>query len=271
MKKVSMKEGIEVIGRNAFANCFELKNAKIPSTVKELGVQAFEPSSATQDTNNSGTSEGLVISDGVLLSGKDAKGDVVIPDGVTKIAERAFYNNQNIISVKIPKTVTEMGKTAFAGSSIKSVEIPGSIKNIAYTAFEHCTKLEEVEIGEGVQTIGEKAFSQCGRIKKINLPSSVTKIESGAFRGCNSLETFDYGENIVVKYAAFLGTKFDGVIVSRGNVSEESTEESTKEGTGETNDNVNTSIESQNGIPANTDESSQVKDCDKGIALGFQA
>lgn len=225
LKKVSMEEGIEVIGEQAFAGCYELKNAKIPSTVDELGIQAFEPSSATQDTN-SGTSEGLVISDGVLLSGKDAKGDVVIPDGVTKIAERAFFNNQNITSIKIPKTVTEMGWIAFAGSSIKSIRIPGSIKNIAENAFEHCINLEDVQIDEGVQTIKSTAFSQCGKIKEIDLPSSVTKIESGAFRGCKSLEIFNYGENIVVADSAFLGTKFDGVIVSRGNVNESTSTES---------------------------------------------
>lgn len=265
LKKASIEEGIEVIGKNAFAECFKLKNAKIPSTVKELGVQAFEPSSATQDTN-SGTSEGLVISNGVLLSGKDAKGDVVIPDGVTKIAERAFYNNQNITSVKIPKTVTEMGWIAFAGSSIKSVEIPGSVKSVGNTAFEHCTSLEEVEIGEGVQTIGHAAFSQCGRIKKINLPSSVTKIESSAFMGCESLETFNYGENIVVADGAFFGTKFDGVIVSRGNVSEGSTGETN----GNVSGNVNTSVESQNGGTANTDESGQVKDHVEVAPLGFK-
>ena len=248
LKKVSIEEGIEVIGRSAFAECFELKNARIPSTVKELGVQAFEPSSATQDTN-SGTSEGLVISDGVLLSGKDAKGDVVIPDGVTKIAERAFFGNQNITSVKIPNTVTEMGWISFAGSSIKSVIIPGSIKNISKTAFEHCINLENVEIGDGVQTIENTAFSQCGKIKEINLPSSVTKIESGAFRGCDGLETFNYGENIVVADGAFLGTKFDSVVVSRGNVSE-----------GSTGENNNTSGESQNSGTTNTEESGQVKD-----------
>lgn len=222
LKTASIEEGVEVIGRGAFEDCYELRNAKVPSTVKELGVQAFEPSSATEDTN-SGTSEGLVISDGVLMSGKDAKGDVVIPDGVTKIAERAFYNNQNITSVKIPNTVTEMGWIAFAGSSIKSVTIPGSIKTIPNTAFEHCVNLESVEIGDGVQTIDSTAFSQCGKIKEINLPSSVTKIGSGAFRGCEGLETFNYGDNIVVSDGAFLGTKFDGVIVSRGTVSEGST------------------------------------------------
>lgn len=215
LKKATIEEGTEVIGVKAFAECYNLKDVKIPETVTELGSSAFEASSAIVENTSDGE---LKIVNGVLLSGKDAKGDVVIPSGVTKISERAFYNNENITSVKIPETVTEIGKIAFAGSSIKSVSIPGSVKVIPESAFEFCRNLQDVKIADGVESISHIAFSECRKIKEMNLPASVTKIESGAFRGCSSLEVFNYGENIIVDSGAFLGTKFEDIVVSRGTV-----------------------------------------------------
>lgn len=228
LNKVKIEDGVEVIGREAFARDYKLESVKVPSSIKEIGYDAFAgnlSSSSSDNETESGSSEGLIIGDGVLISAKDAKGDIVIPSSVTKIQSKAFYNNQNIKSVKIPDSVTEIGEIAFAGSSITSVNIPGSVKTIPDTAFEMCTKLENVEIGDGVKIVSHLAFSACRSLKEINLPSSVTRIEGAAFRGCKNLETFNYGENIEITDGAFLGTKFDGVIVSRGTVPDEEKKE----------------------------------------------
>ena len=213
LEKVEMNEGLEVIGREAFSRCYKLRETLIPSTVKESGIAAFESTVTTNNTSNSSGSEELNISDGVLLSGKNTKGEVVIPEGVTKIADFTFYNNQNITSVKIPSTVKEIGKATFAGSKIKKVIIPGSVKNIPNEAFEQCKDLEEVTFEDGVETIGSFAFSGCA-MTSIDLPSSVTKIGIGAFRGCSKLEIVKRNQNINVEEDAFSGTKVDNIEIT---------------------------------------------------------
>lgn len=213
LEKATMSEGLKVIGREAFAECYKLKDSVIPSTVKELGYKAFESTATASGTGSDDTesngSEGLSISDGVLLSGKDAKGDVVIPSTVIKIADNAFYNNQNITSIEIPSSVKEMGTAVFAGTKLKKVTIPGSIKNIPSNAFEQCKNLEDVTFESGIETIGSCAFSGCN-MTSIDLPTSITKIEAGAFRGCKNLKTVKSGDNVTADSTAFDGTKVEG-------------------------------------------------------------
>ncbi len=48
------------------------------------------------------------IVDGVLLSGQNCRGEVIIPDTVKKIAADAFMDNHEITSVYIPDSVTEI-------------------------------------------------------------------------------------------------------------------------------------------------------------------
>lgn len=70
-------------------------------------------------------------------------GDVVIPDGVTYIAQHAFMV-----------------------SKITSVYIPASVKKIELLAFMACDELTSVTVGSGVVEI-HKAFPLCGKLKEI--------------------------------------------------------------------------------------------------------
>ena len=50
---------------------------------------------------------------GLLLDGRTAAGDIVIPEGVTKICDYAFFDNAAITSVVIPDSAEEIGSCAF--------------------------------------------------------------------------------------------------------------------------------------------------------------
>ena len=53
------------------------------------------------------------IKNGVLeeYTGKDA--DVIIPDGVTEIGNKAFYGCSSLTSITIPDSVKKIGEDAF--------------------------------------------------------------------------------------------------------------------------------------------------------------
>lgn len=64
-----------------------------------------------QETNESK----LTIVDGVVeRCEKTVAGRAVIPEGVTRIGERAFYRCETLVEVTIPSSVTEIGEAAFA-------------------------------------------------------------------------------------------------------------------------------------------------------------
>ena len=166
--------------------------------------------------------------------------DIVIPSEhegkkVTVIDEKAFEGCDEITSITIPDTVTDIMDFAFAGcEALVTVTIPDSIKTIRSYAFNGCDKLtvvnitdlaawcdiyfydqtsnpvyfahklylndesvNELVIPDGVKEIPRNAFVGFNRLTGITLPDSVTKIGSNAFSGCTRLETVTLSESLV--------------------------------------------------------------------------
>ena len=81
--------------------------------------------------------------------------DVVIPDGVTSIGDRAFSECTRLTSVIIPEGVTNIGEYAFSKcAGLKSITIPESVTSIDAWAFSECTGLTSITIPESVTSIG---------------------------------------------------------------------------------------------------------------------
>ena len=62
-----------------------------------------------------GNKQDFVIENGVLTKYTGSGGDVIIPEGVTKIGSRAFKNCANLTSITIPGSVKEIDKRVFQG------------------------------------------------------------------------------------------------------------------------------------------------------------
>lgn len=107
--------------------------------------------------------------------GKDL--DVVIPQGVEIICDRAFLGNLRIRSVEIPE-----GVTIIDGDSER------------YGAFQNCPMLTKVKLPSSLWMIEYHCFQGCGNLTDINL-ESVKYILSQAFIGCN-LKTVELGKSI---------------------------------------------------------------------------
>ena len=108
--------------------------------------------------------EFVITKKGVLTKYNGPGGDVVIPEGVKAIGERAFYGCKSLESVTIPEGVTEIGGFAFRG----------------------CTGLRKVAVPESVKTIGRYAFGNCESLKDLTIPGRVEEIDKFAFHGCKS-------------------------------------------------------------------------------------
>lgn len=81
----------------------------------------------------------------------------------------------NLTSVRIPeqiegKPITQIGKSAFADTEIKSISLPSCLEYIDWFAFYDCYLLETVYIPEKVSEIGYAAFDGCS--KRLTIYSS---------------------------------------------------------------------------------------------------
>ena len=115
----------------------------------------------------------FIIENGVLTRYAGSGGDVVIPEGVTAIGERAFFMQGKVESVRIPE-----GVEAIEGDMVG--------RNIS-GAFAYCTNLKKVVLPESLRSIGSNAFAVCKKLEEINIPQSVTKIGANCFLDCKAL------------------------------------------------------------------------------------
>ena len=160
------------------------------------------------------------IENGVLKSYVGDGRNVTIPEGVTRIGDKAFLGCSRLTSVEIPDSVTAIGEEAFAGCcSLERVTFPEEdksawkkiidrfrrrtgaaapkeAKSIGEGAFRGCRSLAAITIPEGVTGIGAIAFYGCESLAGITIPDSVTSIGMRAFWECRSLAKVTMGKGV---------------------------------------------------------------------------
>lgn len=153
---------------------------------------------------------------------------VEIPDTITHIGERAFYNTA-LETVTIPGTalvagysfancknlkevIVEHGATVIYGfafhkcSSLVKVSLPESLLTIGEDAFSECLALEEIDLPDSVITVGKGAFANCPKLKSIDLPDGISHLYQYVFLNCSSLEEITLPRGLSqIHYAAFEG------------------------------------------------------------------
>lgn len=112
---------------------------------------------------------------------------------VTAIGREAFRDS-DITEVVIPETVTSIKEKAFYScDNLNAITIPDSVTSIKYEAFFGCDNLASATIGlaenssagRSKTTIGEGAFYACKNLSNVSLGENVKKIEKNAFRNTN--------------------------------------------------------------------------------------
>lgn len=161
-----------------------------------------------------------IDADGTLLRYTGSAADVVIPDGVTAIGDKAFAENDNLRTVTVPEGVTAIGQKAFYFcENLVSVTLPDSVTQMEYGCFELCTSLQQVRLPDTLTSLPAFTFSSCHALTHIQLPSSLTEIGGLAFHNCSNLREITIpagvtilGENSIgscwsLNTVRFLGSK----------------------------------------------------------------
>lgn len=118
-------------------------------------------------------------------------------DGGATIREYIGDNEDIVIPEYIDgNKVVSIGAYAFKEcENIKSVIVPGSIKNLSNFAFADCLSLKHVTLQEGLESINYYSFSNCTSLEVIDIPSTVKYIGSKAFKGTDSLKQINISKD----------------------------------------------------------------------------
>ncbi|EDR24786.1 hypothetical protein, conserved [Entamoeba dispar SAW760] len=76
------------------------------------------------------------------------KGEGILPDGITKIADKCFEECNKIVSLNIPTSVTAIGRNGFANcTSLTSLTLPENLMVIGDNCFLACNSLTSIKLG----------------------------------------------------------------------------------------------------------------------------
>lgn len=192
-----------------------LKRILFPKNLKQIGEGAF------------------------LHSGhKPLEGTLELPEGLEKIGDIAFADNEFSGTLQFPTTLKEIGEECFAGNQFNKVILPeqevtyadhalsdlGPIEEIVFPEgitsinanglFYHCdfSKMQQLVLPETLTNLGKWTFSWTG-IKSIRLPQGIQKIDDGLLNGCPITE-IDIPQNVdFIGIASLAWTKLQEITI----------------------------------------------------------
>lgn len=200
---LSVLSKLKKVGNYAFSvkdSYFEekIKTVILPNNLSELEVGICPFGSKLETIEISKDNKNYTLIDNCLI--KDST--VVLGTRLSIIPAEYEYTDANNNTSKIK--INKIGKCAFAGADISTVEIPASVEVIEESAFEECTGKASLALHKGLNTIGNRAFAnvaltdisfgtdsalkQIGdeafssaTIKQLSIPSTVKTIGNRAF------------------------------------------------------------------------------------------
>ena len=125
---------------------------------------------------------------------------VVVQEGITKLGNALFYRCQNMQTISLPSTLTELGYRIFAQGSggfqsyggLTELTLPAGIQKLGGNALRQ-TNITEIVIPARVSVIEDYFLSTCTKLKTVRAESSV--LGSFMFVQCTALESLTISIN----------------------------------------------------------------------------
>lgn len=232
LASIILPDSVSLLGSDAFSSCTQLTSVVLSADLDSIGSGVFNNCDVLTDISISQKNKKYSVADGMLFN-KDAttlllcltskSGNCTVPEGVTLIADKAFYSNGKLTTVSLPSTLLTIGESAFESCwGLTSITLPDNLASIGEKAFKECdhltlftasdkNKFFNVEDGvllnkdkttliaypsakstryvipESVTSIGADAFYGCSDLDSLIISNQVTTIGNSAFNGCSGL------------------------------------------------------------------------------------
>ena len=116
--------------------------------------------------------------------------DGVIYNAIDGTHAEAISVLDGVVNVTIPEVVEDNGdvyevvsiaaefmknQVKGKGFDVRKVVIGDNVKTINASAFESCTRLDEIVLGNGIEVIGNSAFRNCSKVMLFRLKSRICR------------------------------------------------------------------------------------------------
>lgn len=141
-----------LIGKEAFKNCWELRQISITSVP---GDEAFAECWKLDTVN--------------FRKGSRS---------ITRIGKGTFSGCKSLHGIDLPEELEEIGEDAFRNSGLRKIALPASLIRIGKAAFAECRQLEQISFPDGfnVKEIHTQAFKGAWNLNCINIGSETYDI-----------------------------------------------------------------------------------------------
>lgn len=209
LQSVHLSEKITQIGSEAFYGCRKLSDVVLPKYLEKFGDGCFGDCDAlvsieipkyitgcSDDLYPNSTGGYGYQSPLGMFCGCDNLKNVTFAKGTTKIAMDLFNSCTGLEIIELPDTITEVQSKAFYDCvNLKEIHFPKTVTKIGVLAFAGCNSLEKVDIPDAVTTIDCASFAWCEKLKDVKLPARLVDMGTWAFKGCVSLEEIEIPKN----------------------------------------------------------------------------
>ena len=186
-----------------FADCKALTAIHIPASVTEIKACAFQGCTSLSTVTFEKGSSLQVIGGGYTKHTHTTSGG---SNWYSRKAYGAFADCTSLTSIEIPNTVREIGICAFKGCT-----------QLQTVAFQNGIQIKELKGAfesyyDGSARLG--VFQQCSALSSIEIPASVEIIDACAFNGCTNLavvtfeqdsKLIEFGDEKIDRSGAFAG------------------------------------------------------------------
>lgn len=155
-KKIILPDSLETIQDFVFQNCGNIQKIEIGENVSKIN-SLFKYMNYSGNVVIDGKNNYYKIENNVLYS-KDKttlcavlyniNGKFEIENGVKKIENSAFHNQNGLTQIDIPNTVEEIGRSFAYCSGLTKINISTSVKTISSNCFDRCSNLLNININK---------------------------------------------------------------------------------------------------------------------------
>ena len=239
MSSIELPPTITTIRDRAIAHCPFIQSLTIPSSVELIEEGALRQNNILSTITVNQGNKNYVSIDNVLFNKErttilqyacgSSDSDYIIPSTVTRIANFAFDDCDQLVHVTIPESVRSIGKWAFYQcSKLERIRIPSSViqidegaftgpnyaltefeideRNPAYTVVNGVLYTKDLstivcypvanpqtnyDIRNGTESIFGESFASANNLYTVCIPNTVTSIGNSAFFGCQNLQSVD--------------------------------------------------------------------------------